>query len=171
MSQVRYVDIFEATDLIGVELGNHLSVAENRLESANAEIADLHKELEAAGATIAVERTTVQNLSRALANMAIPTPTTTAKTESIPTPPKFNGNRARLRAWKNAVNLKLSGDSARFPSEQHRLAYVFALLEGKAMDQIQPYVLETGIKLDNVSALFVILDRAFGDPNAVGTAS
>lgn len=33
------------------------------------------------------------------------------------------------------------------------------------------YVLDTGIKLDNDQALFAVLDRAFGDPDAVETAT
>ena len=69
------------------------------------------------------------------------------------------------------MNIKLNGNAAKFPEAQHRLAYVFGLLEGKAADQIQPYVLPTGINLTDMPALLNVLDRVFGDPDPVGTAT
>ena len=51
------------------------------------------------------------------------------------------------------------------------MSHVYGLVEGKATDQIQPYVLPSGIKLVDVPTLFADLDRAFGDPDPVGTAT
>ncbi|KAF8427596.1 hypothetical protein BGX38DRAFT_1334725 [Terfezia claveryi] len=97
-------------DAIGAELGNSLAVAERKLRSADEEIMVLQTDLDHVNLALATEWTMVQNLSRALVNLAIPTTTAASsnKTESIPTPPKFNADRVRLRAWKNAVNLKLN---------------------------------------------------------------
>ena len=69
------------------------------------------------------------------------------------------------------MNIKLNGDTAKFPDAQHRLAYIFGLLEEKAADQIQPYVLPTGINLTDVPVMLVILDRAFGELDPIGTAT
>ena len=76
-----------------------------------------------------------------------------------------------MKALKNSVNIKVTGDVAKFPDNNHKLAYVYGLLEGKAMDQIQPYVLATGIDLPYIAALLAIRDRAFGNPNPAGTAT
>jgi len=93
------------------------------------------------------------------------------KPQELPTPPKHTSDRARLKAWKNSVNIKLTGDTAKFPDENHKLAYVYGLLEGKAMDQIQPHVLATVIDLPHIAALLATLDRTFGDLDPVGTAT
>ena len=93
------------------------------------------------------------------------------KPHKLPASPKYNCDRAHLKAWKNSVNIKLTGDTVKFPDENHKLAYVYGLLEGKAMDQIQTYVLATGINLLDIAALLAILDRAFGDPDPAGTAT
>ena len=56
--------------------------------------------------------------------------------QELPPPPKYNGDHTSLKAWKIPVNIKLTGDTAKFPDDNHKLAYVYGLLEGKAMDQI-----------------------------------
>jgi len=93
------------------------------------------------------------------------------KPRDLPPLPKYNGDRARLKAWKNSGNIKLTGDEAKFPDKNHKLAYVYGRLEGKAMDQVQPCVLATGIDLSHIAALLAILDRAFGGPDPSGTAT
>ena len=66
--------------------------------------------------------------------------------------------------------MKLQGDDARFPTEQHKLRYTVGLLQGTAFAQIQPYILETTIDFTNVTALLNVLEAAFGDPDRTGTA-
>jgi hypothetical protein len=172
------VDIFLATHAIGEELGGDLGLTQSvlqdtqkQLQLANDEITLLREELEALRGDLAHEKATVRTLNHALTNLAPTAAHSTIKTQDLPAPPRFNGDRSRLKAWKNSVNIKLNGDAAKFPDAQHRLAYIFGLLEGKAADQIQPYVLPTGINLTDVPALLNILDRAFGDPDPVGTAT
>lgn len=65
----------------------------------------------------------------------------------------------------------MTGDAAKFPNDQHRLAYVYGLLDGEAKSQIEPYVLPDRINLANIAALTTILDCTFGDPDPVGTAT
>jgi hypothetical protein len=170
------VDIFVATDAIGAELGGDLALTQSvlsetqkRLQAANDDITLLQEEVAALRNDLNHEKTTVRTLNQALANAG--PASSHPKTQDLPAPPRFNGERSRLKAWKNSVNIKLNGDAAKFPDAQHRLAYIFGLLEGKAADQIQPYVLPTGINLTDVPAMLAILDRAFGDPDPIGTAT
>ena len=66
--------------------------------------------------------------------------------------------------------MKLQGNDARFPTEQHKLRYTVGLLQGNAFAQIQPYILETTIDFTNVTAILNVLEAAFGDPDRTGTA-
>jgi hypothetical protein len=167
------INIFEDIDKVGAELGADLLLAQRQLQTANDEITLLQEDVSTLRTELARERDTIQSLNRAL-KMLSPTDQPAdprPKPQELPAPPRYNGDRARLKAWKNSVNIKLTGDTAKFPDENHKLAYVYGLLEGKAMDQIQPYVLATGINLPNIAALLAILDRAFGDPDPAGTAT
>ena len=93
------------------------------------------------------------------------------KPTNISDPPKFSGKREDLKSFKNMINVKLTGNAEQFPSDQHRLAYVYGRLEGNALAQVQPYITATGITLTNVAALLEILQTAFGDPDLQGTAT
>ena len=53
------------------------------------------------------------------------TPAPRQKPANISDPPKFSGKREDLEAFKNMVNIKLTGNAEQFPSDQHGLAYVF----------------------------------------------
>ena len=148
-----------------------LQGTQKQLLLANDEITLLREELDSLRGDLAHEKTTVRSLNLALTNLGPGGPHPSTKTQDLAAPPKFNGDRSHLKAWKNSVNIKINGDAAKFPTTQHRLAYIFGLLEGKAVDQIQPYVLPTGINLTDVPAMLVILDWAFDDPDPVGTAT
>ena len=91
--------------------------------------------------------------------------------EDPPAPPKYYSNHAHLKAQKNAVNVNLTGDAPKFPHENHKLGYVYALLEREAMDQVQPYVLSTSINLLVIINSITILHMAFEYPNSSGTAT
>ena len=66
--------------------------------------------------------------------------------------------------------MKLQGDDARFPTQQHKLRYTVGLLQGNAFSQVQPYNLETTINFACVTALLNVLEAAFGGPDRTGTA-
>ena len=88
----------------------------------------------------------------------------------VPDPERYDGNREKLPLFKSHLLMKLQGDDARFPTEQHKLRYKVGLLQGNAFAQIQPYILETTIDFTNVTALLNVLEAAFGDPDRTGTA-
>ena len=69
------------------------------------------------------------------------------------------------------INVKLTGNAEQFPSDQHRLEYVYSRLEGNALAQVQPYITVTGITLTNVAELLEILQTAFGEPDPQGTVT
>ena len=69
------------------------------------------------------------------------------------------------------INVKLTGNAEQFPSNQHRLAYVYGRLEGNSLAQVQQYITATAITFTNVAALPEILQTAFGDPDPQGTAT
>ena len=88
----------------------------------------------------------------------------------VPDPERYNGNREKLPLFKSHLLMKLQGDDAQFPTEQHKRRYTVGLLQGNAFAQIQPDILETTINFTNVTALLNILEAAFGDPDHTGTA-
>ena len=87
----------------------------------------------------------------------------------VPDPERYYGNRDKLLLFKSHLLMKLQGDDARLPTEQHKLRYTVGLLQGNAFAQIQPYNLETTIDFTNVTALLNVLEAAFGDPDRIGT--
>ena len=58
------------------------------------------------------------------------------KPANILHPHKFSGKCEDLEAFKNMVNIKLTGNAEQFPSDQHRLAYVYRRLEANALAQV-----------------------------------
>ena len=88
----------------------------------------------------------------------------------VPDPQRYDGNREKLPLFKSHLLMKILGDDARFPTEQHKLRYTVVLQQGNAFAQIQPYILETTIDLANVTALLNVLEAAFGHPDRTGTA-
>ena len=87
----------------------------------------------------------------------------------VPDPERYDGNREKLSLFKSHLLMKLQGDDARFPTEQHKLRYTVGLLQGNAFAQIQPNILKTTINFTNVTALLNVLEAAFSDPDRTGT--
>ena len=54
------------------------------------------------------------------------------RAEKIADPGKFDGTREKLKAFKDQLLLKTSGNPAHFPNVQHKLRYAFQFLTGKA---------------------------------------
>jgi Retrotransposon gag protein len=92
------------------------------------------------------------------------------RSEKVPDPPKYSGDRVGLRPFLTHLKLKLSSDSELFPNEQKKLAYTVGRLEGPAFNHLLPYVQSSGVNLENVTALMEVLETAFGDPDRVGSA-
>ena len=119
---------------MGAQLGEDLRRTEARLQSANDVITIVREDVSFLRAELACEWSTIQNLNRALAAITPSDPASRTKTQELPAPPKYNGDRARLKGWKNSVSIKLNGDAAKFPDEQHKMSYVYVLLARKATD-------------------------------------
>ena len=98
-------------------------------ELLHGQINDLSEQLEIANSTanyintqLLVERKTIQTLNQAMTMMATNTHTAPCqKPANIFDPPKFSGKREDLELLKNMVNIKLTGNTEQFPSDQHRL--------------------------------------------------
>jgi len=85
-------------------------------------------------------------------------------------PPKFNGDRAKLRNFKVQLRLKLAEEGS-FLNKDEKIQYIIGLLEDQAMDQVGPHLKEGGATLfTTAQEVIQCLDRAFGDPDPKGTA-
>lgn len=90
--------------------------------------------------------------------------------DKIPDPPKFSGTRDELDGFLAQLRLKLYSDESRFPTPSLRMAYTFNRLEGRAQEQILPYVKNNEINLTDTEDIIQILKNAFGDPDPAATA-
>jgi hypothetical protein len=93
------------------------------------------------------------------------------RSQKIPDPDRFNGDREKLENFRLMVVLKLKGNEDWYTTEQDRLRYIFSRLEGAAQQQVISRVrLDGSIDFTSTDALWTVLERAFGDPDRKGTA-
>ena len=83
--------------------------------------------------------------------------------ECILMPKKFDGTRSQLRAFLTQLRLKV----ATYPNEPAKLRLAINCLTGDTLDQVQFYVENDKVNLENLAALIAILDTAFSNPNRV----
>ncbi|KAH0603713.1 uncharacterized protein H6S33_007372, partial [Morchella sextelata] len=97
---------------------------------------------------------------------------TTYRSEKLPDPEVFRGDRdrERLHLFKQQMRIKLLGNADRYPTLQSKLSYAFSRLEGVAANQFLQYVGEGGITLPSMLRFYEVLDTAFGDPDRMRTA-
>ncbi|KAH0604202.1 uncharacterized protein H6S33_007233 [Morchella sextelata] len=102
----------------------------------------------------------------------LPVAATTHRSEKLPDPEVFRGDRdrERLHLFKQQMRIKLLGNVDRYPTLQSKLSYAFSRLEGVAANQFLQYVGEEGIALPSMLRFYEILDTAFGDPDRMRTA-
>ncbi|KAH0611508.1 uncharacterized protein H6S33_010773 [Morchella sextelata] len=101
-----------------------------------------------------------------------PVTDTTYRSEKLPDPEVFKGDRdrERLHLFKQQMKIKLLGNADRYPTLQSKLSYAFSRLEGVAANQFLQYVGEEGIALPSMLRFYEVLDTAFGDPDRMRTA-
>lgn len=88
------------------------------------------------------------------------------KSGAVPMPDKFDGTRSKLQTFLTQLRLK----AASYPNDQSKLRLALNCLTGEAMNQVQAYVEDDRVNLENLAALIMILDTAFGNPNRIAEA-
>jgi hypothetical protein len=87
---------------------------------------------------------------------------------------RFSGtNRRALKGWMGQLEMKIADEPKRFTNEQKKMGYAANLLEGIALNQIQPYIDRTSsdLKLDSLEKVLNLLQPAFGDQDIQATAN
>ncbi len=117
----------------------------------------------------------LQTLVNRLAASVPPTPapasTAARHLIKIAEPAPFAGRRDALRQFRNQVTLALA-DHHRFADDQHRLRYVFQLLQGEALAVMEQHLQPDGhIAFATAQDLLAELTRVFGDSNEKATAA
>lgn len=92
------------------------------------------------------------------------------RSERLPDPDKFEGERKDLRRFVSQVKEKLNINRDRYPTPQSRMTYVTNRLKGVPYAQILPYIREGVCQLNDFTDILDILERAFGDPNRARNA-
>ena len=92
------------------------------------------------------------------------------RSDRVPDPPIFDGNRENLEGFVAQLRVKLFSDPSRFPTPTLRLGYAFNRLGGRAQAQILPFVQNGKFLLNDSDDIIRILENAFGDPDPAATA-
>lgn len=93
-----------------------------------------------------------------------------SKSEKLPDIEVYTGDRDKLEAWITDLKIKMNANKDRYPTEQSKLAYAVSRLGGKAKDQVNVYIKEDNIALDNIAEFIAVIETAFGDPDRKGTS-
>ncbi|KAH0358993.1 hypothetical protein KCU65_g10158, partial [Aureobasidium melanogenum] len=93
-----------------------------------------------------------------------------SRSEKIPNPDKFQGDRSQFDVFASKIREKMSVNYDRFPTAQSRLAYLSSRLEGRAYLHIQPYIRNGVHTLRDYEEGLQVLERAFGDQNRARNA-
>ena len=137
------------------------------------EVARLETELEDQKADSIQQQTEIARLTRSL-DLALDAvssgPTSISRSQDIPAPDKFTGNRKTYRTFKAQLQTKLVGDAQKFRDNQHRLMYVTSLLERNAHRMISPHIVNDRIDFNTIKELWDVLDCAYEDPDCQGSA-
>jgi len=96
--------------------------------------------------------------------------TSHSRSDKIPDPPIYDGNREALEGFVAQLRLKLFSDTTRFPTPTIRMAYTFNRLQGRAQAQVLPFIKGDTINLNDTDDIIQILHNAFGVPDPAATA-
>ncbi|KAG0155295.1 hypothetical protein PDIDSM_870 [Penicillium digitatum] len=86
------------------------------------------------------------------------------RSERLPDPDKFEGDRKDLRRFSSQIKEKLNINRDRFPTPQSRMTFVTNRLKGTPYAQILPYIRDGICQLNDFTDILDILERASGDP-------
>jgi hypothetical protein len=93
-----------------------------------------------------------------------------SRSEKLPDPDKFHGDRAQFDVFASKIREKMIINFDRFPTAQSRLAYLASRLEGRAYLHLQPYIRNGVHTLKDYEEGLQVLERAFGDQNRARNA-
>jgi hypothetical protein len=99
-----------------------------------------------------------------------PPPPLNQRSEKMPDPEKFHGDRAKLPDFLTQIRLKLLANSDRFLNENAMMMYIIPRLDGAALRQITTFINGININFASSKALLTYLETSFGDPDPSGTA-
>lgn len=167
------------------DVQHKLAIRGVQLDAANARIGELKAEVE-------LERNLRFQAAREPAPQACPlstTPATNAPTpvsdpsslpartssarrsERIPDPAPFGGDRKELRGFVQAIQDKMLVNHDRYPTPAERVVYTISRLTGTARAYVLPHARPNGTyKFDDYTSILDLLRLAFGDPNLRKTA-
>jgi hypothetical protein len=95
-------------------------------------------------------------------------PIATAKSEKLPDPPMFGGNRKELRPFVTKLRLKLQENADRYPTEWNKVNYAMSRLEGDAASTVDPFYRNGS--LNTFGALIALLEQTYDDASREYTA-
>jgi len=168
----------------------HYNEVNQRLIEANTQLSELRGEV----MVLETERTTLETQLALAQQTPIPVPQTpvnpptlppppppqnphvplapaaTQRSEKMPDPEKFSGDRAKLPDFLTQIRLKLMANKDRFLNTDALTMYVIPRLDGAALRQVATFISGTDIDFDSPVELREYLETSFGDPDPNGTA-
>ncbi len=95
--------------------------------------------------------------------------TTSTKSEKLPDPPMFDGDRKELRPFVTKLRMKLHDNADRFPTDTNRVNYAMSRLEGDAARTMDPFY-RNGT-FSSVEVFISLLERTYDDASRKHSAA
>ncbi|XP_029442985.1 protein LDOC1 [Rhinatrema bivittatum] len=92
-----------------------------------------------------------------------PAPASTSSTQ-LPTPTRYAGDSKTCRGFLNQCQVRFSLLPSQFPSDAAKVAFIFSLLDGKALDWASPLWERSDPLLQNLQDFLLNFRLAFDDP-------
>lgn len=96
-------------------------------------------------------------------------PENTTKSEKLPDPPMFGGNRKELRPFVSKLRMKLDMNADRFPTERSKLVYGLSRLDNDAARTMDPFYRNGGFQ--TLEDFITLLERTYDDASREHTAT
>jgi hypothetical protein len=167
----RWLQFIHSVQLNGLSLQDKVEILHKDNSQLQVELGDVHAQLLEATERIRTLETDNRVL-HVLSRQALSGTDGEKKERSqkIPDPDKFSGERKHYRSWRSDVRLKLLGDGDLFRDEDSKVIYVISLVSGDAKNHIIPYVRPGGVLFSDVDSIFGVLDAAYEDPDVKDAA-
>ena len=92
----------------------------------------------------------------------------TTKSEKLPDPPMFGGNRKELRPFVTKLRLKLQENADRYPTEWNKVNYTMSQLEENTASTVNLFY-HNG-SLSTITSFIVLLEQTYDDASCEYTA-